>query len=115
MINPFSLAFGHSETGSREIPGLVRDHRRAARVLSGPSVVLELKRLTQAAQVAAPRLWRSSTQVQLAGLIMALSLSGLPQAVDSQAEDSAQWPDLSSGKGIRGLFCGLTVLQIHNL
>lgn len=51
MINPFSLAFGHSKIGSREIPGLVRDHRREARVLGGPSVVLELKwlRLGQAA------------------------------------------------------------------
>lgn len=117
MINPFSLAFGHSEIGSRKIPGLVRDHRREARVLGGPSVALELKwlRLGQATQAAAPPLWRSSIPVQLAGLIMALSLSGLPQGVDSHAEDSAQGPDLSSGKGTRRLFCGLTVLQIHNL
>lgn len=50
---------------------------------------------------------------ELAQLIMAQSLLGLAQAVDSQAEDSAQWPDLSSGKGTRRLFYGLTVLQIQ--
>lgn len=40
----------------------------------------------------------------LAQLVMAQSLLGLSQAVGSQAEDSAQWPDLSSGKGTRRLF-----------
>lgn len=60
------------------------------------------------AQVAISVNTGSSTSVEvlhgLAQLVMAQSLLGLSQAVGSQAEDSAQWPDLSSGKGTRRLF-----------
>lgn len=43
MVSPFSLAFGYSKIGSREIPGLVREHRREGSTLSVPPVVPELK------------------------------------------------------------------------